>query len=93
MPRYGGLALHANNSVVVLLNEQEQVIYQRRFSKSTHDSGAIRPLSSRPQGRGGGRAERVKHRTRADAQMGGNGMARPSLLTQRPHLLMALDNT
>jgi hypothetical protein len=32
MPRYGGIDLHANNSVVVLLNEQDQVVYQRRFS-------------------------------------------------------------
>jgi transposase len=32
MPLYGGIDLHANNSVVVLLNEQDQVISQRRFS-------------------------------------------------------------
>src|SRR5712692_4465775 len=32
MPRDGGIDLHANNSVVVLLNEQDQVIYQRRLS-------------------------------------------------------------
>ena len=32
MPLYGGMDLHANNSVVVLLNEQDQVIYQRRFA-------------------------------------------------------------
>jgi transposase len=32
MPLYGGIDLPANNSVVVLLNEQDQVIYQRRFS-------------------------------------------------------------
>jgi hypothetical protein len=38
----------------------------------------------------GGRAEIAKHRTLADAQMGGNSMARSPLLTQRPHLLMAL---
>jgi hypothetical protein len=38
----------------------------------------------------GGGAEIAKHRTLADAQMGGNGMARPSLFTQRPHLLMVL---
>jgi len=29
---YGGIDLHANNRVVVLLNEQDQGIYQRRFS-------------------------------------------------------------
>jgi transposase len=32
MPLYGGIDLHANNSVVVLLNEQDQVLYQRRFA-------------------------------------------------------------
>jgi hypothetical protein len=32
MPLYGGIALHANNRVIVLLNEQDQVIYQRRFA-------------------------------------------------------------
>jgi transposase len=26
MPLYGGIDLHANNSVVVLLNDQDQVI-------------------------------------------------------------------
>ena len=29
---YGGIDLHANNSVIVLLNEQDQVIYQRRLA-------------------------------------------------------------
>ena len=33
MPLYGGIDLHANNRVVVLLNEQDQVIDQRRLSK------------------------------------------------------------
>ena len=32
MPLYGGIDLHANNRVVVLLNEQDQVIYQRRLA-------------------------------------------------------------
>ena len=32
MSLYGGIDLHANNSVVVLLNEQDQVLYQRRLS-------------------------------------------------------------
>ena len=32
MPLYGGIALHANNSVVVLLNEQNQVIYHQSFA-------------------------------------------------------------
>jgi transposase len=30
MPLYGGIDLHANNSVVVLINEHDQVIYQKR---------------------------------------------------------------
>jgi hypothetical protein len=29
MPLYGGIDLHANNSVVVVLNEQDEVIYQK----------------------------------------------------------------
>jgi transposase len=32
MPLYGGIDLHANNSVVVLLDEQNQRISQQRFS-------------------------------------------------------------
>src|SRR5215475_3776793 len=31
MPLYGGIDLHANNSVVVLLNAQDEVIYQKRL--------------------------------------------------------------
>jgi transposase len=31
MPLYGGIDLHANNSVVVLLNAQDQVVYQKRL--------------------------------------------------------------
>jgi transposase len=31
MPLYGGMELHANHSVVVLLNEQDEVIYQKRL--------------------------------------------------------------
>ena len=31
MPLYGGIDLHANNSVVVLMNEQDEVIYQKRL--------------------------------------------------------------
>jgi transposase len=31
MPLYGGIDLHANNSVVVVLNEQDQVLYQQRL--------------------------------------------------------------
>src|SRR4029453_9436304 len=31
MSLYGGVDLHANNSVIVLLNEHDEVIYQKRF--------------------------------------------------------------
>ena len=31
MPLYGGIDLHANNSVVVVLNDADQVLYQHRF--------------------------------------------------------------
>ena len=32
MSLYGGIDLHANNSVIVLPNEQDQVIYQQRLA-------------------------------------------------------------
>src|ERR671924_1512942 len=32
MSLYGGIDLHANNSVIVLLNEQDEVIYPKRLS-------------------------------------------------------------
>src|ERR671933_989159 len=32
MPLYGGIDLHAKNSVIVLLNEQGKVIYRKRLS-------------------------------------------------------------
>lgn len=32
MSLYGGIDLHANNSVIVLLNEQDQVMYQQRVA-------------------------------------------------------------
>src|SRR2546423_13403632 len=32
MPLYGGIDLHANNSVIVLLNEQDEVIYRKRLA-------------------------------------------------------------
>ena len=31
MPLYGGIDLHANNRVVVLLDDQDQVVYQKRL--------------------------------------------------------------
>src|SRR5713226_2969753 len=43
MPLYGVLDLHANNSVVVLLNEQDQVIYQRRLAN--HLPTILEPLA------------------------------------------------
>ena len=43
MSLYGGIDLHANNSVVVLLNEQDQVIYQRRFAN--HLPTILEPLA------------------------------------------------
>jgi transposase len=32
MPLYGGIDLHANNSVVVLLAEQDQMVYHQRLA-------------------------------------------------------------
>jgi transposase len=32
MPLYGGIDLHANNSVIVLLNEQDEMTYQKRLA-------------------------------------------------------------
>ena len=32
MPLYGGIDLHANNRVVVLLDEQDQMVYHQRFA-------------------------------------------------------------
>ena len=32
MPLYGGIDLHANNKVVVLLDEQDQMFYHQRLS-------------------------------------------------------------
>src|SRR5881397_1056997 len=43
MPLYSGIDLHANNSVVVLLNEQDQVIYQRRLTN--HLPEILEPLA------------------------------------------------
>jgi transposase len=31
MPLYGGIDLHANNSVIVFITEQDEVIYQKRL--------------------------------------------------------------
>ena len=32
MPLYGGIDVHANNRVVVLLDEQDQMVYHQRFA-------------------------------------------------------------
>jgi hypothetical protein len=41
MPLYGGIDLHAHNSVVVLLDAQDQVLSQRRFA--THLPTILEP--------------------------------------------------
>src|SRR5262250_2544119 len=43
MALYGGIDLHANNSVVVLLNDQDQVIYQQRLPN--HLPTILEPLN------------------------------------------------
>jgi transposase len=43
MPLYGGIDLQANNSVVVLLNDQDQVIYQKRLPN--HLSTILEPFT------------------------------------------------
>src|SRR5262250_3142791 len=43
MPLYGGIDLHANNSVIVLLNEQDQVLYQQRVAN--HLPTILEPLA------------------------------------------------
>src|SRR5215212_7543248 len=43
MPLYGGIDLHANNSVVVLLNDQDQVIYQKLLPN--HLSAILEPFT------------------------------------------------
>ena len=55
MALYGGIDLHANNSVVVLLNDQDQVIYEKRLPNHLPTiPGAIEPASRRGRGRRGG---------------------------------------
>jgi len=46
MPLYGGIDLHANNSVVVLLNDQDQVIYEKRLPN--HLPAILEPLRLYP---------------------------------------------
>ena len=46
MPLYGGIDLHANNSVVVLLNEQDQWMGVENHSCNISDGGYLTPLCS-----------------------------------------------
>src|SRR5262250_3303078 len=46
MPLYGGIDLHANNRVVVLLNDQDQVIYEKRLPN--HLPAILEPLRLHP---------------------------------------------
>src|ERR687883_507278 len=43
MPLYGGIDLHAKNSVIVLLNDQDQVVYQKRLPN--HLPTILEPLN------------------------------------------------
>jgi len=36
MSLYGGIDLHANNSVIVVINEHDEVIYRKRFKPRQH---------------------------------------------------------
>ena len=47
MSLYGGIDLHANNSVIVLLNEQDEVIYQKRLPNAYPRSWSNEPLITR----------------------------------------------
>jgi len=41
MKLYGAIDLHSNNSVVVLLDEQDRVVYERRLPGHVKYSGVI----------------------------------------------------
>lgn len=48
---YGGIDLHANNSVIVLVDEQEQVVYETRTPNDlSHILLQLRPFQSRIHG-------------------------------------------
>jgi hypothetical protein len=47
MPLYDRIDLHAHNRVVVLLNEQNQVLYQRGFAN--HLSTILEPFAHHQQ--------------------------------------------
>jgi transposase len=51
MPLYGGIDLHANNSVVVVLNELDEVIYQKRLANDLPTLlGQLAPYHAELQG-------------------------------------------
>src|SRR5467141_5312509 len=51
MPLYGGIDLHANNSVIVLINEQDEVIYQKRLPNELPTIlGQLAPYNTEMQG-------------------------------------------
>ena len=48
---YGGIDLHANNSVIVLIDEQEQVVYEQRMPNDLANILAqLRPFQRRIHG-------------------------------------------
>jgi hypothetical protein len=51
----------------------------------------VAPVTASPALWPGGRAQIATHRMLPNAQVGGDGMPRPPLVVQRPHLLRALD--
>src|SRR2546427_12802207 len=51
MSLYGGIDLHANNSVIVLLNEQDEVIYRKRLPNDlTTILGQLSPYHTEMKG-------------------------------------------
>src|SRR5256712_13001458 len=51
MSLYGGIDLHANNSVIVLINEQDEVLYQKRLPNDlTTIMGQLAPYHTEMKG-------------------------------------------
>ena len=51
MKLYAGIDLHANNSVVVVIDEEDRVLYQKRLRNELRgDSPSIRSVSRNPPG-------------------------------------------
>src|SRR3989475_12244441 len=51
MSLYGGIDLHANNSVIVLINEQDEVLYQKRLPNDlTTILGQLAPYHTEMKG-------------------------------------------